>query len=603
MDEWPRTQSEYAIAHFMMLATLLLLSSFTDVVANFVQRRLEPDDHHKRRADFRRQLGLIVWSRLRGELMVAGFTFVWIWMASQAGLLDWIAAFSAARQAHRDVWLSPATSRPNPFWHPINFLYWMLSCHPLLPSDGETLLRLAQDVVVALYVTKLAYFSFLWGMLNQLLRWLSAYERLETGGPPVSSSETLLCRQLDAMREQLLSAVRSEPFVQSQLERSAELRSSVDSGTLYVSGFLAETMHAHVELLADFSPYTWMLLELYACLTASMMGFMCFEWRTVAIGLDVLWYASSLYLCYRLSLHASELRQTARQLSAERQRTRRPNGPLSARSGWPAIWVDWLLFPIVGPGATGFLPGSRKPSELVGLRCTQAMLWGHLYRLCEFATDPFNRGPPSAVLPGACIWVVPKLLCLALWCVWILPGMLGVFSLPPFLDELEHSLLLHTLRTYPNGLPAHATGGVTVAGDLGDARAPFHHGPLSAGPLSYVVMKAKMSEESWWPSASGVRSSWRWLLGLAPLRTPGQRLADHYEWIHHGGDTSTDSDVPIPTGARGGGRTAEPRTDPGPVRSRGFVFGGRGRSTSRDPPAPGNAAHRGGNDGAAVGLL
>jgi hypothetical protein len=33
-------------------------------------------------------------------------------------------------------------------------------------------------------------------------------------------------------------------------------------------------------------------------------------------------------------------------------------------------------------------------------------------------------------------------------------GMLEVFSLPPFLCELEHSLLLHTLRRYPSGLPA-----------------------------------------------------------------------------------------------------------------------------------------------------
>ena len=35
--------------------------------------------------------------------------------------------------------------------------------------------------------------------------------------------------------------------------------------------------------------------------------------------------------------------------------------------------------------------------------------------------------------------------------------MLEVFSLPPFLDELEHSLLLHTLRAYPSGLPADPT--------------------------------------------------------------------------------------------------------------------------------------------------
>ena len=146
------------------------------------------------------------------------------------------------------------------------------------------------------------------------------------------------------------------------------------------------------------------------------------------------------------------------------------------------------------PGVTGFVPFQRKPSELVGIRCLQAMLWVHFYRLGEYATDPFRRHASiNAMVIELVVDLLPKILFLLLWALWIVPvsrhrhrhrhrarsvasappahpvarrppltangcllwqGMLEVFSLPPFLDDLEHSLLLHTLRAYPRGLPA-----------------------------------------------------------------------------------------------------------------------------------------------------
>ena len=38
--------------------------------------------------------------------------------------------------------------------------------------------------------------------------------------------------------------------------------------------------------------------------------------------------------------------------------------------------------------------------------------------------------------------VLPKVLTISLWGSWIVPGMFEVFSLPPFLAELEYKLLL-----------------------------------------------------------------------------------------------------------------------------------------------------------------
>ena len=179
-------------------------------------------------------------------------------------------------------------------------------------------------------------------------------------------------------------------------------------------------VHAHMELLAQFSPRTWMLIFFYVATTAFSL-FMCIGYNHLTFALDLLWYAASVYLAYRLLLHAATLRQTARELEAERHRTHRPSGR-PARSGWPLPWVDWLLFPFVGPGVTGFVPFARKPSELVGIRCLQAMLWVHFYRLGEYATDPFRRHASiNAMAIELVVDLLPKILFLLLWALWIVP--------------------------------------------------------------------------------------------------------------------------------------------------------------------------------------
>ena len=58
------------------------------------------------------------------------------------------------------------------------------------------------------------------------------------------------------------------------------------------------------------------------------------------------------------------------------------------------------------------------------------------------------HAPTHRARARVCAAAIPRLQ------VWIVPGMLEVFSLPPFLGDLEFSLLLFTLRSYPNGLPA-----------------------------------------------------------------------------------------------------------------------------------------------------
>ena len=42
-----------------------------------------------------------------------------------------------------------------------------------------------------------------------------------------------------------------------------------------------------------------------------------------------------------------------------------------------------------------------------------------------------------------------------------------------------------------------------------------------------------------------MRACWRWLVGLPPLRNPGQRLAEHYEWINSKTDLADGADVEV----------------------------------------------------------
>ena len=74
---------------------------------------------------------------------------------------------------------------------------------------------------------------------------------------------------------------------------------------------------------------------------------------------------------------------------------------------------------------------------------------------------------------------------------------------------------------------------------------------LSSTPTAAdVVMKAKQSEESWWPNWRGMRSSARQFVGLPPLRNSRQRLVDHYDWINRIDSREDVANAGSPAGSR-----------------------------------------------------
>lgn len=148
----------------------------------------------------------------------------------------------------------------------------------------------------------------------------------------------------------------------------------------YVSAFLSEVIHAHVDRITHFTPSTWLLFESYVLLMAFAL-YSCAPWRSFTLALDWIWYGATVYLGYRLLLYATLLRRISRELSRER------NDPPCA---WPQQWLDRILFPIIGPGVTGFAPWG-VPSEAVGIRCMQASLLVQFYRVGQFVTDPVRH--------------------------------------------------------------------------------------------------------------------------------------------------------------------------------------------------------------------
>jgi len=479
------------------------------------------------------------------------------WLFSRTGLFDRLAEL--ARRWPRIEIETPEAVTEAATWIAPSF-----SCHPRMPPDAASMLLLVNDVCFALLLTVLFYFGFIALVLHTLQQWLTAYERLEAGSPPLNPAEHFAMRQLDAMRAQLLSALRAEPRAQHKLESDAKLKTTVESGSLYVSHFIGDVGHAQLKILVDFTPSTWAIMEAYFLVLGGAL-FFCACWRSLTLFFDVLWYGATIYLGWRLLLHGSILRQIER----DRLSRHREDGGGFLRTGWPHEWIDRLLFFVVGPGVTGFRPWAA-PSAPVGCRCIQVAVLVQFYRIGAYLTDPVNAYP---------FWdlffrELPKLSTMLLWALWIAPGLLEVFSLPPFLSDLEISLLLQTAKVYPDGLPSDdmlldaSAGGDgslppralsplaprkrNVGGGGSALRTPSH---FSTG-LSYVVQKGLESEKTWWSGISwrGMRQAWRWLTGSPQLADPARRLADHHAWIVQTGGEGSDihnEEPPVEAG-RGG---------------------------------------------------
>lgn len=238
----PHPEEEYALAHCVSALTFVLVVLVLGLGRSSVSRALTPvikpnvAAPQKDLAVEHRRLMLLVWTRLLGELATVGCLALVLWLANRSRLLDVLADFSSK-------WGRPPPGVPHPeaSWRtPVHAVANALSCHPRMPPDAVALLELASDAQFSLLLACALYFGFLAITLHTMMQWLEGYKRLECGASPRNPAEQFAYRQLDAMRSQLLGALRAEPGARNTLENSAEVKESVERGVLYVAHFLAE---------------------------------------------------------------------------------------------------------------------------------------------------------------------------------------------------------------------------------------------------------------------------------------------------------------------------------------------------------------------------
>ena len=92
-----------------------------------------------------------------------------------------------------------------------------------------------------------------------------------------------------------------------------------------------------------------------------------------------------------------------------------------------------------------------------------------------------------------------------LWAIWIVPGMLDVFSLPPFLDDLEFGLLLQGMPM-PHACPSTGMGILAFGSRAGAAACPLTAMTCPGPPIGHQRHTCrKGASGTSWDSTSGFR--------------------------------------------------------------------------------------------------
>ena len=221
---WPSTEEEYNLAHFTTVLIVLGVVLVVDAAAHRLSIALAGPEH-SRSGEHRRQLKQAVWQGLQAELAVLGSLPLLSWTANRIGLMGHVAEVAAEWPV-----AAPLPPAPPPLIEPQGVLHTIgsirqqaqsaLSCQPRMPTDAVSMFHLTADVTVALLVAVIVYYGFVYVVVHTSLQWLEGYRRLEAGSPPRNPAEHFALRQLDAMRAQLVGALRSDERVRKKLEHN-----------------------------------------------------------------------------------------------------------------------------------------------------------------------------------------------------------------------------------------------------------------------------------------------------------------------------------------------------------------------------------------------
>jgi len=338
------------------------------------------------------------------------------------------------------------------------------SCPRRLPTDGLTILHAAERIHFVLFIATTFYFFMVATSFYMYKMRLQRYSQMELeeakirlrGGDPEAEllkpegtswsarykvwRRSMTLHRLRAMREYLMDYDE----LQDEFEEASAGGTEGGGGkpVLSVRAFIQRTSRHNIGALIAFPLTTWGTILIATVVLALVSRFGCLTMFEVNIMVTGYFYLSSVYIILRILIFRLQLKRRLRLPSSERKR--------DGEDAWPLPMFDRLFFWAVS-GVSGYLPHEAHPSESRSLYLIQASLWFQCYFWSLLITEQATYEDSTYISTEGGWLRLASALAVLVWSFLILPEMLELYALPPYLDEHEQKFVLEVLQRFPEG--------------------------------------------------------------------------------------------------------------------------------------------------------
>jgi hypothetical protein len=246
-------------------------------------------------------------------------------------------------------------------------------------------------------------------------------------------------RRLHAIREYL----RDYKELADEFEEASKNGVKNSDQILSVRAFIQRTSGRTVGNMIAFPLATWAVLLLATIVLAVVSRFGCLTMYQVNIMVSGYFYTSSFYIVCRIMFFRVQLQRRLRLPLAQRKR--------GGQDAWPCPVIDRLFFWALS-GVSGYAPHKQQPSETHSLYLIQASLWYQCYFWALLMSEPstYSSNPDFLKQEGGAMRLA-SFAAIVLWGVFILPEMMELYALPPYLDDGEQKYVFEVLHKFPEG--------------------------------------------------------------------------------------------------------------------------------------------------------
>ena len=304
-------------------------------------------------------------------------------------------------------------------------------------------------IATTVYFLTIAVTFWVYKVRLQRYSWLELLEAKARirGDTPVNDTPLTWVARFQAWRQastsRRLHAIRE--YLRDYKELADEFEEASKNGVknsdqiLSVRAFIQRTSARTVGNMIAFPLATWGVMLLATIVLALVSRFACLTMYQVNIMVSGYFYASSFYIVCRITFFRIMLQR--RLLLPVEQRKR------GGQDAWPCPCIDRLFFWALS-GVSGYAPHKQQPSETHSLYLIQASLWYQCYFWALLMSEPSTY--QSGMQEGGAMRLA-SLAAIVLWGVFILPEMMELYALPPYLDDGEQKYVFEVLHKFPEG--------------------------------------------------------------------------------------------------------------------------------------------------------